>query len=210
MSEIQIGRILAAVRRRVGAIDLSPRDPFAVLVSTVISLRTKDEVTYPAAERLLGAAPDPASLAALDEDEIAKLIYPAGFYRNKARDLKELSRRILDEDGAKVPDTMEGLTRFRGVGRKTANLVLGRGFCVPAICVDIHVHRICNRLGYVQTRTPDKTELALMERLPKKYWIEINELLVRYGQQVCTPVSPRCSECVVARHCQKVGVTRTR
>ncbi len=205
-----IGRVLGAVRRAVGPLDLEPRDPFAVLVGTVISLRTRDEVTFAATDRLLERAPDAAALAGLAEEEIDALIYPAGFHRTKARDLRALAQRLLDEHDGEVPDTIEALVRFRGVGRKTANLVLVRGFGIPAVCVDTHVHRIFNRLGYVQTATPDKTERALRDRLPRRYWLEVNGLLVRFGQQVCTPLSPRCSSCPVARRCARVGVERTR
>lgn len=185
-------------------------DPFRVLVSTLISLRTRDEVTFAASERLFKHAPDAESLAALPRQEIEELIYPAGFYRNKARDLQTIAARIVEEHDGQVPPTRAGLTAFPGVGRKTANLVLGLGFGIPAICVDIHVHRIPNRLGWVSSPTPEKTEMALMEILPEDYWIPINELLVGFGQQVCTPQSPWCSCCPLAAECERVGVERSR
>jgi endonuclease-3 len=186
------------------------RDPFHVLVSTMISLRTKDDVTARSAERLLNAAPDPRSLAALPESRIARLIYPAGFYRVKARNIRAAARIILQSHGGKVPRRMAELLGLPGVGRKTANLVLTLGFGLPGICVDTHVHRISNRLGWVETKSPDRTEQALRESLPRRHWIGINEVLVRFGQTVCTPLSPRCSTCPVGRLCPRVGVGRSR
>jgi len=184
--------------------------PFYVLISTMISLRTKDEVTLPASERLLERADTPEELSQLSEEEIGDIIYPAGFYRNKAKAIKETSRIIAEDFGGEVPRDLETLLSFPGVGRKTANLVLNLGFGIDAICVDTHVHRISNRTGWVSTKTPEETEYALMEILPKNYWIPINELLVRYGQQTCKPTSPICSECVIPEHCRRVGVTRSR
>ena len=186
------------------------RDPFQVLVSTIISLRTKDEVTGPASRRLLARAPTVAALAAMPAAEIAQLIYPAGFYRTKGRHLREVAAILgRDHDGA-VPGSLAPLLRLPGVGRKTANLVLGLGFGIPAICVDTHVHRICNRLGWVSTRTPDATELALARSLPRQYWIPINGIMVSYGQQVCTPVAPHCSRCPLQDSCPRRGVARHR
>ena len=186
------------------------RDPFRVLVATMISLRTKDEVTSRASEALLSAAPTPAALAALPVDRIARSIFPAGFYRTKARHLREVARLLIDHHDGKVPPDMDALLALPGVGRKTANLVRNLGFGLPGICVDTHVHRISNRLGWVRTRTPGQTEIALMEILPRRYWIGINGLLVSYGQAVCTPLSPRCSTCRAARWCARAGVGRTR
>ena len=194
----------------VSAVARHDNDPFRVLVATMISLRTKDDVTSRAAEALLGAAPGPADLASLSEARIARLIYPAGFYRTKAANLRAMARILLDRHGGAVPRDSEELLALPGVGRKTANLVLNLGFGMPAICVDTHVHRISNRMGWVQTKTPARTEEALMAVLPKRYWIPINELLVRYGQTVCTPLSPWCSRCPVARWCGRVGVGRAR
>ena len=186
------------------------RSPFRVLVSTVISARTKDEVTAAASERLFARTAAPAGMAALTERTIAKLIFPAGFYRTKARSIRALSRMIVDDFGGRVPDTIDGLLALPGVGRKTANLVVTHGFGKPGICVDTHVHRITNRLGAVRTRNPHETEFALRAVLPKRHWIEINELLVTYGKRICAPISPFCSRCAVSDRCGRVGVKRTR
>jgi endonuclease III len=185
-------------------------DPFRVLVATMISLRTKDEVTGPAAERLLAAAPTPTALADLPASRIARLIYPAGFYRTKAKNLRAAAGILVDGHGGRVPREMEQLLALPGVGRKTANLVRNLGYGLDGICVDTHVHRISNRLGWVRTKDPAGTEQALMEGLPRRYWIPINELLVRWGQAVCTPLSPWCSRCAVSRWCRRVGVGRSR
>jgi endonuclease III len=184
--------------------------PFRILVGCVISLRTKDEVTYPATERLFALARDPEGMAKLREAAIAKAIYPAGFYRTKARQIRALSRRLVEEHGGRVPDDIDGLLTLPGVGRKTANLTVTLGFGKPGICVDTHVHRIAARLGWTATTSPDKTEEALRRTLPRRWWIPINETLVRHGQTVCHPLSPRCSVCTVASLCPRVGVVRSR
>lgn len=184
--------------------------PFKVLVSCLISLRTKDEVTALASQRLFERAGTPAEMKALSVDEVAELIYPAGFYRNKAAQIVEISHRLDHEYGGLVPDDIDELLKFKGVGRKTANLVVTLGFGKPGICVDTHVHRICNRWGYVATRSPDETELALRKKLPAEYWIEINDLLVAFGQNHCHPVSPRCSTCRLFEMCDRVGVGLSR
>jgi endonuclease III len=194
----------------VSAVARETNDPFRVLVATMISLRTKDEVTTRASGALLSAAPTPAALAALPERTIERLIYPAGFYHTKARALRAASALLLSEHGGKVPTGMDELLALPGVGRKTANLVRNLGFGLPGICVDTHVHRISNRMGWVSTKNPEQTEQALMKILPRRYWIVINELLVRYGQAVCTPLSPHCSACPVSQWCRKVGVVRSR
>ena len=186
------------------------QDPFAVLISTLISLRTKDDVTATASERLLDAAATPKAMLGLSEARIAKLIYPAGFYRTKARTIREACGRILDEYDGKVPDSIDELLKLKGVGRKTANLVITLGFNKPGICVDIHVHRISNRWGYIQTTTPDESEWALREALPRRHWIPYNDLLVTFGQNVCVPISPKCSECPLEEMCPKVGVGKHR
>ena len=186
------------------------RSPFKVLVSCIISLRTKDEVTAAASARLFARAGSAERMLELAEDEIAALIYPAGFYRNKAGQILEIARRLVAEFGGNVPDELEDLLRFRGVGRKTANLVLTLGFGKPGICVDTHVHRICNRLGYVVTRSPEETEMVLRAQLPGEYWIAINDLLVAFGQNHCHPVSPRCTTCRIAKFCSRVGVITSR
>jgi len=185
-------------------------DPFRILIGCLLSLRTKDEVTYPATERLFAKAKDPKGMLALAPEAIAKTIYPVGFYRTKARQIRAISARLLAEHGGRVPDTIEALVRLPGVGRKTANLTVTLGFGKPGICVDTHVHRIANRLGWLATKCPDETEAALRATLPKRWWIRINETLVRHGQQVCKPISPICSVCVVARACPKIGVDRRR
>jgi len=186
------------------------RDPFRLLVACIISLRTKDEVTAEASARLFARADTPSGVAALPPKTIARLIYPAGFYNTKARQIRAIAGRIARAHGGRVPATRAELLDFAGVGRKTANLVLGLGFAIPAICVDTHVHRISNRLGLVRTRTPEETEAALERALPRRYWIDINDLLVTFGQNVCHPTSPRCSTCPLAERCPRVGVTRSR
>lgn len=194
----------------VSAVAKRAREPFRVLVATIISARTKDEVTGPAAERLLAAAPSPAALASLTQARIARLIYPAGFYRTKAGNLRAAARLLVGRHASRVPETMDDLLALPGVGRKTANLVRNLGFGLDGICVDTHVHRISNRMGWVATVSPVQTERALMAILPRRHWIQINELLVRWGQAVCAPLAPRCSECAVARWCARVGVGRSR
>ncbi len=186
------------------------KNPWAVLVSTIISLRTKDEVTLTASERLLEKAANPAELSAMKEEQIAKLIYPAGFYRNKAASLKKIANILLEQYSGNVPSSMEALLALPGVGRKTANLVLSEAFGIDAVCVDIHVHRISNRCGWLLSKTPEETEMILREILPLKYWKKINYLLVLYGQKVCRPVSPFCSCCVIKKYCARNGVERSR
>jgi len=186
------------------------RSPFRLLVACVISLRTKDEVTAEASRRLFAIAPDPSRLAELEVESIAKAIYPAGFYNTKARQLKDIGRILRDEYGGEVPAKEAALLGLPGVGRKTANLVLGLGFEIPAICVDTHVHRISNRLGMVETKTPEQTERALNEVLPRDRWVPINDLLVTFGQNRCHPTSPRCTGCPLDDLCPRIGVTRFR
>lgn len=186
------------------------RDPFKVLVSCLISLRTKDQVTGQASARLFALAADPSGMARLPEHRIERAIYPAGFYRVKARNIKKVSRIILERHGGRVPDDLDSLLELPGVGRKTANLVVTVAYGKPGICVDTHVHRIANRLGYVSTRNPEQTETALRNKLPPRYWQEINDLLVVYGQHVCTPVSPFCSRCRLAEYCDRRGVSVSR
>ncbi|MGB6066938.1 MAG: endonuclease III [Desulfomonilaceae bacterium] len=213
-----IHKIIAILRREIRSMDIPivteishrSRDPFHVLMTTILSLRTKDEVTRQAAARLLGKAGTPEEILGLSEEEIARLIFPVGFYKTKARTLRQISRDLIGKHGGKVPDDMEELLKLKGVGRKTANLVLTLGFQKPGICVDTHVHRVSNRLGYVNTKTPEQTELALRAKLPKEYWIEYNDLLVTWGQNVCRPISPFCSRCAVLPYCRQVGVVRNR
>lgn len=201
-----VGKSLPAVSK----IARRRRDPFRILVSTVLSLRTTDEVTMEAARRLFAIAGDPKKLSATPVRAIERAIYPVGFYKTKARSIKGIARRIDREYGGVVPDSIDELLTFKGVGRKTANLVVTLGYGKDGICVDTHVHRVSNRLGLVGTETPEQTEFALMDVLPRKYWIGYNELLVRFGQKVCKPVSPLCTTCPLDRRCPKIGVTRHR
>jgi endonuclease-3 len=186
------------------------RDPFRVLIACLLSLRTKDETTGPAAARLFALADTPEAMRRLPAKRIERAIFPVGFYRTKARVLLGVCRDLLERFGGRVPDDIDRLLTLKGVGRKTANLVVTQGFNKPGICVDIHVHRISNRLGYVKTKNPTETETALRKRLPRRYWIGYNDLLVSFGQNICHPVSPRCSKCPVRRRCARVGVTRSR
>ncbi len=184
--------------------------PFLVLASTILSLRTKDEVTREASKRLFQKAKTPEELLDIPEDTLAKLIYPVGFYRTKARTLRTVCAELIEKYESRVPDELDELLKLKGVGRKTANLVITLGFGKPGVCVDTHVHRISNRLGYVSTKTPEQTEMALRAKLPRKYWVEFNDLLVTYGQNVCKPVSPFCSKCSLSRYCGRVGVVKSR
>jgi endonuclease III len=186
------------------------RDPFRVLVACILSLRTQDTTTGPAAVRLFAVADTPTAMLRLPAGRIARLIYPVGFYRTKARVILGLCRDLLERFAGRVPDEIDALLTLKGVGRKTANLVVTMGFNKPGICVDTHVHRISNRLGYVRTRQPEETEMALRGRLPRRFWIGYNDLLVGFGQNVCTPLSPRCSTCPVNALCHRVGVTSSR
>ena len=180
------------------------KDPYLVLIACILSLRTNDRTTYPATLRMLKLAKTPQEMMKVNEEELAKAIYPVGFYKNKAGQIIELSKILVKKYDGKVPCDIEELCKFRGVGRKTANLVLSEGFNEPAICVDVHVHRIFNRLGYLKTKTPEETEFTLREKLPKKYWIPINSLLVTHGQNVCKPLKPLCDKCPVEKYCDKV------
>lgn len=217
-SKTDIHKIIAILREEVRSLQVpivtevsrQRREPFEVLVATILSLRTKDEVTRVAASRLLERAQTPSEILALPEEEIAKLIFPVGFYKTKAGSLRSICKDLIDKHGGKVPDNLEELLELKGVGRKTANLVITLGFGKYGVCVDTHVHRVSNRLGYVQTKTPDETEIALRNKLPRKYWIEFNDLLVTWGQNVCRPISPFCSRCRIQPYCQQVGVERHR
>ncbi|MFP3043259.1 endonuclease III [Treponema primitia] len=186
------------------------RDPWAVLASTILSLRTKDEVTLVRSQALLKKAPTPKALLKLTTEEIEKLIYPVGFYHTKAQNLQKIASIIIETYRGQVPADMDLLLALPGVGRKTANLVLTEAFDMDGICVDVHVHRITNRLGALQSKTPEETEMILRDILPRKYWKRINMLLVLYGQRVCRPISPFCSQCIMPGHCEKVGVDRAR
>lgn len=186
------------------------RDPFLVLIGTLLSLRTKDELTEKAMERLTKRARTPQEILGISEKELERLIYPVGFYRNKSHTLKDVSRIIIDKYGGHVPDSIDELLTMKGVGRKTANLVITEGYGKLGICVDTHVHRISNRLGFILTKNPYETEEALRKILPRKYWIIYNTLLVTFGRRICRPISPFCDTCPLSDICKKVGVTRHR
>lgn len=187
----------------VGLMD-SFSDPYLVLISCILSLRTNDKTTYPATLRMLKLGKTPEDFAKCDEKKLAEAIYPVGFYANKAKQIIALSKEIVEKYNGKVPETIEELVKFNGVGRKTANLVVARGFNKPAICVDVHVHRIFNRIGYLKTKTPEETEFALREKLPVKHWIDINTLIVTHGQNICKPQKPLCEKCPINKFCDKI------
>lgn len=186
------------------------RTPFHVLISCILSLRTKDQTTREASNRLFALADNPEEMVKIPAERLEKIIYPVGFYRTKARKIKEICEVLINSYFGKVPDEIDELLKLNGVGRKTANLVVTLGYQKPGICVDTHVHRITNRWGYVKTRNPYETEFALREKLPAKYWLTINDLLVTFGQNICLPVSPKCSICPVRGYCKRVRVTRSR
>ena len=186
----------------VGLMD-SFNNPYLVLIACILSLRTNDKTTYPATLRMLKLAKTPEQMAKVSEEDLSKAIYPVGFYANKAKQIIQLSKELTEKYDGKVPCDIDELCKFNGVGRKTANLVVARGFNKPAICVDVHVHRIFNRLGYVETKTPEETEFALRKKLPKKYWIDINTLIVTHGQNCCKPQKPNCSACPITQYCEK-------
>jgi endonuclease III len=219
MRQEQIHAAIRIVKREIGrwqepvvgvVAKESDRNPFLILISTLLSLRTKDKTTREAGDRLFALARTPAAMLKLPLEKLERVIYPVGFYRTKARAIHQICRRLIDEYGGKVPDSVDELVTLPGVGRKTANLVVTIGYGKPGICVDIHVHRISNRWGYIKTRTPEESEQALRRKLPKQYWIIYNDLLVPYGQNLCLPVSPLCSVCKLTELCDRVGVTRSR
>ena len=218
VSNANVGRILGILRKAYPAwdapvvtfISTHTGDPFRTLTSCILSLRTQDAVTAGASRRLFALADTPEALARVPETELARAIYPVGFYRTKAKTLREIARLLLDRFGGRVPDTIDDLLTLPGVGRKTANLVVSQAYGKPGICVDTHVHRITNRWGYVATKTPTETEMALRAKLPRRYWPEINHLLVAFGQTFCHPTSPHCSTCPVASYCPRIGVVRSR
>ncbi|RLJ70117.1 endonuclease-3 [Hydrogenivirga caldilitoris] len=178
-------------------------DPFKVLICALLSTRTRDETTAKVCKKLFERVKKPEDILSIPIGEIEELIYPVGFYRNKAKQLKKLAKTLIEEFGGNVPDRLEDLLRLPGVGRKVANLVLADGYGIPAVCVDTHVHRITNRWCLIKTKTPEETEKELMKVLPKKYWIVINRLLVAFGQRICTPLKPRCDICPIERFCGK-------
>lgn len=209
VTNANISEVIARIGRhnrqyKVPAVTLVARNhhsPWHVLVTTIISLRTKDEVTWKAAQRLFAVAYTPERMLELPERRIAELIYPAGFYKTKATTIKELARAILEEYGGVVPDEIEELVKLKGVGRKTANLVLIEGYGKEAMCIDTHCHRIPNRLGWIDTKNPTETEFALRDLVPRKYWKIFNQAFVTFGQNLCKPIGPRCSECPVSKYC---------
>lgn len=194
---------------------LYDKSPFKVLISCILSLRTKDETTAEATKRLFSKKMRSDKqyiehILGLTTAKIEKIIYPVGFYRRKAKQIKKIAQIIKHKSMGQVPENIDRLIELPGVGRKTANLVVSRGFNKPAICVDVHVHRILNRIGYVSTKNPNETELILREKLPKKHWIEINDILVTYGQNLCKPISPWCSKCKIKKVCKQIGISRKR
>jgi endonuclease-3 len=213
-----IGRVLTVLRRESRGWDApvltlmaaEKHDPFLTLIGCILSLRTNDKTTAIAAPRLFARARTPVEMLALEPREIEELIYPVGFYRNKARGIREICRDLIERFDGRVPDEIDNLVTLKGVGRKTANLEVTESFRKPGICVDTHVHRISNRWGLVATTTADKSEVALREVLPRRYWIEYNSLLVAFGQTLCHPTSPWCSRCPITTRCPRVGVTRSR
>ena len=204
--EKQIGQFMAPSVTEVSW----QRDPYLILVSCILSLRTKDKTTILASRRLFEVADNPESMVKLSKLQLQKLIYPVGFYRNKAKAILGLSRKISKDFSGRVPSQLEELLKLKGVGRKTANLVLGLGFNIPAICVDTHVHRISNRLGWVKAKTPEATEERLKAIVPKSRWIDLNTILVTFGQNICVPVSPYCSRCAIFKFCNRVKVLKFR
>lgn len=180
------------------------KNPYLVLIACILSLRTNDKTTYPATLRMLELAKTPQEMMRVNEEDLAQAIYPVGFYKNKAGQIIELSKVIVEKFDGKVPYGIDELCKFRGVGRKTANLVMTLGFGEPAICVDVHVHRIFNRLGYIKTSNPEETEFALRGKLPVEFWIPINTLLVTHGQNVCKPINPKCEICPINKYCDKL------
>jgi endonuclease-3 len=194
----------------VSAIAYDKPSPFRVLFATIISLRTRDEVTLESSNRLFSVADNPEAIDALDVETIERLIYPAGFYKTKAKNMKKIASILLESYEGEVPHTQEELLALPGVGIKTANLTLNLGFNIEAICVDTHVHRISNRMGWIETKSPEESEIALQLVMPRHHWIPLNELLVLFGQKVCTPLSPHCSTCPFNLTCEKVGVKKSR
>ncbi len=194
----------------VDLIKVKTNDPFKILIATILSARTNDKTTSVVCSNLFKKVKNFEDLSKLSVKQIEKLIYPVGFYKNKAKQLKELPSVIFSEFNGKIPSSIEDLVKLPGVGRKTANLVRVTAFNKDGICVDTHVHRIMNRIGYVKTKTPYETEMVLRKKLPRKYWKEINYLLVSYGQNTCVPISPFCSKCVIREYCKRNGVKKSR
>jgi len=191
-------------------IALQSKDPFKVLISTILSLRTKDEVTIGSSNRLYKLLTKPEDISKITVEQIEKAIYPSAFYRRKAIQIKKICERLILEFDSIVPNDIETLLKFEGVGRKTANLVLSEGYQIPAMCVDTHVHRISNRFGFIKTKMPDESEMVLRKKLPQKYWNEYNTILVAFGQHLCRPISPFCLKCPVKKYCKRIGIDKSR
>jgi endonuclease-3 len=214
MEDIKINDVIKILKKElaVGTMPIvshlaeNQRDPFVILISTLLSLRTKDEVTEVATDRLFKLASTPAEMLKVPQAKIAKTIYPVGFYHVKAKTIHSVCRDLINRFNSQVPDDLDQLLSIKGVGRKTANLVVTLAYGKEGICVDTHVHRISNRLGYVKTKTPDETEFALRDKLPHKHWIIYNTIMVAFGRKTCKPVSPLCSQCPVFKYCDRVGV----
>lgn len=218
MKDKEIHRAIRILRREVPqwetpivtVVAQSSKSPFHVLISCILSLRTQDATTAQASRRLFALAETPAGMLGLSTKKIERTIFPVGFYRTKAKNIRAICRTLIEQHSGKVPDDIDELLKLKGVGRKTANLVVTLGYRKPGICVDTHVHRISNRWGYVRTKNPKETEFALRDKLPGPYWIEYNDLLVTFGQHLCRPISPMCSQCPVEQYCNRVGVTKSR
>jgi endonuclease-3 len=218
LKDQDIHRVVAILKREikrwrvpiVGVVAEESNDPFHVLISCILSLRTQDKTTEGASRRLFALAETPEAMLKLSTHRIEKAIYPVGFYRTKARNIKSICQTLIRQYHSRVPDEIDELLKLKGVGRKTANLVVTLGYHKPGICVDTHVHRISNRLGYIKTRTPEETEMVLRKKLPGKYWMIWNDLLVTYGQNLCKPISPFCTQCRLTPYCSRVGVTQSR
>jgi endonuclease-3 len=218
MEEIKINDVIKILKKElaVGTMPIvshlaeNQRDPFMILISTLLSLRTKDEVTAVATERLFALATTPAEMLKVPQTKIAKVIYPVGFYHVKARTIHSVCRDLINRFNSQVPDDLNELLSINGVGRKTANLVVTLAYGKEGICVDTHVHRFSNRLGYVKTKTPNETEFALRAKLPKRHWIIYNTVMVAFGRKTCKPISPLCSQCKVFKYCDRVGVGLSR
>lgn len=191
-------------------IAIQEKNPFKVLLSTIISLRTKDEVTIESSKRLYKILKEPKDIFNLNQNDIEKAIYPAGFYKRKSHQIINICKLLVEKYNSIVPNDLDELLTFEGVGRKTANLVLSEGYQIPAMCVDTHVHRISNRFGFINSKNPEDSEFQLRKILPKKYWIRYNSLLVAFGQSICRPISPKCSKCKVEKYCKKVDVIKSR
>lgn len=218
VKKIDIDKIVSTLKKEVASyqvpvvdlVKVQTNDPFKILIATILSARTKDETTTEACKRLFQKVKNMDDLKRIDIKELQRLIYPVGFYLTKAKHLKQLPIVLKEEFNNKLPETVDELVTLPGVGRKTANLVVTNAFEKPAMCVDTHVHRISNRFGYVRTKTPFETEMALRKKLPKKHWIIYNSILVAFGQNLCKPISPFCTKCPIINYCNRIGVEKSR